>query len=141
MSTQNYHNTIKSQMDLFKNAQSQLIIDICMELGCPEKTEQLTEKYIDKKIKLKKYKDKNAPKSASTAYQFFCNEQRPIIKTKNPDIEFKDIMKELSKGWKSVIDNGNIEKYQKLSDLDKERYSQEFETYKSELFSSTLSNT
>jgi hypothetical protein len=138
MSTKNYHNTVRSLMEIFKTSQEQLIVNICMELGCPEKCEGMTEKFIDKNIKMKKFKDKNAPKNVCTGYQFFCNETRIILKKENPAITFKELMQSLSKAWNS-IDPETKKKYILMSEKDKERYTLEYEKYKSSLFSSTVS--
>ena len=139
MATETYHNGIHSLMDVFKNAQSQLIVNICMELGQPEKSEGLISKFIDSKIKLKKFKDKNAPKNPSTGYQLFCNERRKILKEKNKDISFRDLMQTLSADWKAISQEEK-DKYLALSEKDKERFVEENEKYKMALFSSTLSN-
>jgi hypothetical protein len=137
MATETYHNGIRSLMEIFKNSQSQLIVNICMELGCPDKSEELILKFVDKKIKLKKFKDKNAPKGASTGYQIFCNERRQVIKQEKPDISFRDLMQRLSKEWKET---DNKSAYLQKSEEDKERFMIENEKYKTELYSSTLSN-
>jgi hypothetical protein len=139
MATETYHNGIRSLMEIFKNSQSQLIVNVCMELGQPEKSEALIAKFIDSKIKLKKFKDKNAPKGPSTGYQIFCNEQRKLIKEKTKDISFRDLMQTLSKEWKKITEEEK-EVYLALAEKDKERFTEENEKYKTALYSSTLSN-
>ena len=137
MATESYHNGVRSLMDIMKNSQSHLIINICMELGCPEKSEELITKFIDTKIKLKKFKDKNAPKGVSTGYQIFCNKYRQVIKTENPDISFRDLMQRLSKEWKETPDKLL---YLQKSEEDKERFYNENEVYKTALYGATVSN-
>mmetsp|Transcript_18496 Transcript_18496/g.26118 ORF Transcript_18496/g.26118 Transcript_18496/m.26118 type:complete len:953 (+) Transcript_18496:319-3177(+) len=75
-------------------------------------------------------KDPNAPKRPMTAYFFFSNEQRPLIKGKNPDIKFGDIAVQISKKFKT-LSNEEKEKYNKLASKDKERYKNEMASYKS----------
>jgi hypothetical protein len=76
----------------------------------------------------KKVKDPNAPKRSKTSYIFFCLEHRDHIKKNNPDISAKDIIKELGTMWRNTPDDKK-QKYLKMAENDKERYSGELSDY------------
>jgi hypothetical protein len=77
----------------------------------------------------KKKKDPNAPKHPTSAYLFFCLENRASIKTKMPtDVTQKDLLTEVGRQWKEIPDKKK-EKYSKLASNDKERYAKEMEAY------------
>ena len=96
-----------------------------------EKNKEFT-KLIDaseKKEKNKK-KDENAPKGARTSYIFFCMEERPKIKKENPDIDSKDVIRELAKRWNKVKDDEELLKhYSSMADADRKRASEEKKEY------------
>jgi structure-specific recognition protein 1 len=79
--------------------------------------------------KVKKVKDKNAPRGSLTAYNFFCNEQRQVIKDEHPDFSFSDISIECGARWKALSEEKKIP-FQKLADGDKIRYKTEMNAYK-----------
>jgi len=78
-----------------------------------------------KKKAASKKKDSDAPKKNKSAYMFFCDEQRPIIKEENPDIKSKEIMSVLAERW-NVLKNGDdtdeLQRYFDMASRDKERY-------------------
>lgn len=79
--------------------------------------------------KTKKKKDPNAPKRNSTAYIFFCTENRATIKTKMPEnTPQAELLKEVGAQWKA-LDEKKKEKYVKMADTDKIRYTKEMESY------------
>jgi hypothetical protein len=59
-----------------------------------------------------------------TAYMFFSKEQRPLLKAANPELGFGAIGKLVGENWRNLADNKKG-KYQKQTDLDKERYERE----------------
>lgn len=74
------------------------------------------------KIRKRKRKRKEGePKRANTAYIFFTIENRPKVKSENPDMKTTEIMKELGKQWKALGDNKKG-KYQEMAKKDTERY-------------------
>ena len=73
-------------------------------------------------------KDPNAPKRGKSGYIFFCIENREKIKKSNPDMSAKDIIKELGAVWRSISPDKK-EKYNKMSENDKQRYSGEISEY------------
>ena len=72
----------------------------------------------------------NMPKKYTSSYLYFCSENRDIIKEElskklgqNPKCSV--ITKELGFRWNELKQTGNIEKYEKLAELDKQRYLKE----------------
>jgi hypothetical protein len=84
-----------------------------------------------KKVSRKSKKDKNKPKRGSSAYIIFCGEERGNVIMDNPEMSAKEIVKELGARWtKLKLDNEDeITRLNGLSEIDKERYRTEMETY------------
>ena len=59
-----------------------------------------------KKRTTRKKKDPNAPKRALSAYMFFANENRDIVRSENPDITFGQVGKKLGEKWKALTPEG-----------------------------------
>jgi len=78
---------------------------------------------------VKKVKDPNAPKRGKSSYIFFCVENREKVKTAHPDMEAKDIIKELGRVWRTETSAKDKERYTKMSVEDKERYEEESKDY------------
>ncbi len=87
------------------------------------------EKEKDKKTKKGK-KPKDAPKSARSAYIFFSQDMRPVVKEENPEMKSTEIMTELGKRWKEFKDSDDAKKYIDMAQEDKERYNEEMKAYK-----------
>ena len=86
---------------------------------------------VDEKENTKKgKKPKDAPKSARSAYIFFSQDMRPIVKEENPEMKSKEIMTELGKRWKEFKDSDDAKKYIDMAQEDKERYNEEMKAYK-----------
>ena len=73
-------------------------------------------------------KDPNAPKRALSAYMFFANENRDIIKAENPDVSFGQVGKLLGEKWKALSPEER-EPYEAKAKADKRRYESEKELY------------
>jgi hypothetical protein len=81
------------------------------------------------KSKTKKVKDPNAPKKASTAYIFFCTENRALIKSTMPEQTTQTVLlTEVGRQWKELTEQKK-EKYVTMSNTDKERYAKEMVKY------------
>ena len=76
----------------------------------------------DKKDK----KDKSAPKKPKTSYIFFCQKIRSEIKEENPEINTREIMREMGRRWKDLEDKSE---FITLSEEDKVRYEEEIKNY------------
>ena len=74
-------------------------------------------------------RDPNKPKRAGAPYLFFCKEKRAELKKSDPAMKAPDVLKECGKAWQKVK-TGDISKWQKLADTDKERYTREMGKYK-----------
>tara|TARA_B100000674_G_C37931150_1_gene958048 strand:- start:265 stop:591 length:327 start_codon:yes stop_codon:yes gene_type:complete len=101
-----------------------------MELGQPEKINELQEKLLGPKMKIKARKDPNLPKRAKSGFMFYCDEHRPKFiekyKKANKKVIISDVAKELGKSWKKLKSRV---KYDKLAAKDKERYAEEMSDY------------
>ncbi|KAJ1815427.1 Non-histone chromosomal protein 6 [Coemansia sp. RSA 2599] len=75
---------------------------------------------VAKKAKRAK-KDPNAPKRALSAYMFFSQAKRQVVKDENPNASFGNIGKLLGDMWKSMSDKEKAP-YVKQADEDKKRY-------------------
>uniref|UniRef100_A0A7S4MAW3 HMG box domain-containing protein n=1 Tax=Odontella aurita TaxID=265563 RepID=A0A7S4MAW3_9STRA len=76
----------------------------------------------------KNKKDPNAPKRASSAYIFFTQEQRSVVKKENPTLSFGELSKMVSAEFKALSAEARA-KYDNLSARDKERYAREMKDY------------
>ncbi|CAB4256639.1 similar to Saccharomyces cerevisiae YBR089C-A NHP6B High- mobility group (HMG) protein that binds to and remodels nucleosomes [Maudiozyma barnettii] len=81
-----------------------------------------------KKRTTRKKKDPNAPKRALSAYMFFANENRDIVRSENPDVTFGQIGRLLGERWKALTPEGKIP-YEAKAAADKKRYESEKELY------------
>ncbi len=90
-------------------------------------TEIETESSKTKKIK--KIKDKDAPKGVKTAYMFYASDNRASVKESNPDMKGPAISKQLGLNWKSESDEIK-NKYKQLEEEDKIRFNNEISEYK-----------
>ena len=74
----------------------------------------------------RKAKDPNAPKRALSAYMYFANENRDIVRSENPEISFGQMGKLLGERWKSLNEEDKLP-YENKAKIDKERYYNEKE--------------
>lgn len=81
-----------------------------------------------KKRITRRKKDPNAPKRALSAYMYFANENRDLIRSENPDVSFGQIGKLLGERWKALDDQDKIP-YEDKARADKKRYESEKELY------------
>jgi hypothetical protein len=82
-----------------------------------------------KTVPIKKEKDPNAPKRGKSSYIYFCVEKREDIKNSNPDMDAKDIIKELGRVWRENVSDLDKARYIKMSESDKDRYDNEMKNY------------
>ena len=89
-------------------------------------------KNLTKIKKVAKVKDPNAPKKNNNIFILYCNENRDIVKTENPDMKSTEITTHLGKMWNEVKEKAGPEykKYEKLAKKEKERYESEMVGYK-----------
>lgn len=75
----------------------------------------------EKRKTTRKKKDPNAPKRSLSAYMFFANDNRDIVRAENPGITFGQVGKLLGEKWKELTDEDKVP-YQTKADADKKRY-------------------
>ncbi|ODV74321.1 non-histone chromosomal protein 6 [Cyberlindnera jadinii NRRL Y-1542] len=79
----------------------------------------------------RKKKDPNAPKRSLSAYMFFANENRDIVRAENPGISFGGVGKLLGEKWKALTPEGKVP-YEQKAEADKKRYEQEKANYQAQ---------
>ena len=77
-----FNNNTCGLNDLFYDSHAQLLRMVALELGAEDKLDYLQEKFLGKKMKIKKQKNPHAPKKAKTSYFFFCDEHRANLISK-----------------------------------------------------------
>lgn len=81
-------------------------------------------------------KKKNTPRHSKSAYLFFCEKYRPLVKSEHPDMSATDVTKELGKLWNELKNDKSrtkeLKTYQTKSQKDKERYLKEKEQMESQ---------
>ncbi|KAL0076442.1 non-histone chromosomal protein 6 [Phycomyces blakesleeanus] len=83
-----------------------------------------TSKVVDDGKKRRTKKDPSAPKRGLSAYMFFSQDQRHVVKENNPDASFGQIGKILGERWKKMTD-ADKKPYNQKAELDKKRYEDE----------------
>ncbi|CAR23688.1 HMG box domain-containing protein [Lachancea thermotolerans] len=81
-----------------------------------------------KKRTTRRKKDPNAPKRALSAYMFFANENRDIVRAENPGVTFGQVGRLLGDKWKALTDEEK-QPYEAKHAADKKRYESEKELY------------
>jgi len=82
------------------------------------------------KKKKKRVKLPGQPKGAKSAWLYFCEAERKVLKKEKSELKGKEIMPELAKRWKKLK---NKKKYEKLAKADKERYTEEMKEFKAKM--------
>lgn len=76
-----------------------------------------------KQAKTTKRASKKVPgvKGVTNSFMYFCNEQRPVVKSENPSMQAKEIVQELGRRWREI---GADEKarFKTMEEKDRERY-------------------
>ena len=81
----------------------------------------------ERKKSSRKKKDPDAPKRSLSAYMFFANENRDIVRAENPGISFGQVGKLLGEKWKAL--NSDKLPYENKAEADKKRYEKEKAEY------------
>ena len=130
-----FHNNSVALNNLWYESHKTLIMKMCVEFGASDRLNELTEKYLGKKLKLKVKKDENAPKRAKSAFFFFCEKHRPKLMNKyhkkGEKVNIGEVTKKLGAMWqKAKKKDGEIDAYVAMNKADRERYETEMEAYK-----------
>lgn len=81
-----------------------------------------------KPVSSKASKDPNAPKKALSNYILFCGENREAVKAENPNLEAKEVTRELGARWRALSDEEKAV-YSERATQDKVRYEAEMQGY------------
>jgi hypothetical protein len=95
-----------------------------MELGATDRIDELSQKYLGEKLKIKAPKDPNKPKRAKSAFMFFCEKYRPALiaeQKKTGKVKIGEIAKVLGANWKK-LKNNQKKPFDAQAAKDKERY-------------------
>ena len=129
MTSLDFHNNTVNINDLWYNSHKDIIEKVAIELGSVDKIDELSEKILGSKFKIKKHKDTNAPKKPKTGFMHFCDDFRPQVSKNNSNLKLGGIMKELGKIWSTYSDLEKEEYNIKYKAL-KIKYEEDLEEYK-----------
>ena len=79
-----------------------------------------------KTVKKSNKKTPTGPKRGLSSYIFFCQENRAVVKSDEPDFDAKEVTRELGRRWSALSDTDK-EPFIKLAEADKVRYEKEKE--------------
>ena len=128
MNNFNFHNDTVTINDLWYQSHRTLIEKIAIELDVIDKIEDLSNKFLGDKQKLKKLSDPSKPKRPKSAYLYFCDAKREKVKEENPNIKIGAMMKKLGALWKKATVDEKT-KFNEMHKKDKDRYEDEMEEY------------
>lgn len=127
-----FNNDTRDINNMWYESHKNLIATICVDLGVPEKSEELVKKYLGEKVKIKKLKDPNKPKRSKSCYLFFCDENRNEIiknlKKENDKIKIGEVQKILGSMW-NKLSIEDKKPYIEKGLIEKEIYKQKMEEY------------
>jgi len=86
----------------------------------------------EKKKRVKKTRPDGMPKKGSSGYIFFCKDRRASVKEDNPDMDSREITKELGRLWRVELTEEEKEPFIKQAEKDKLRYTDEKSKWDSE---------
>lgn len=128
MSALFFNNNTMDLNQLWYASHVKLLKQLTRELNIQERQDELIEKFIGDRIKIKKRKDPNLPKRPLSSFIFFCNEYRGKVRTEKPDLKMGGVMKELGKIW-AELDDKKKETFIKLAETAKGQYEEQLEQY------------
>jgi flagellar biosynthesis GTPase FlhF len=86
-----------------------------------------------KKLLLKnRVVDKNKPKRAKSAYLYFCDDYRQVVKDEMPHLDNRQVIGELGIRWHKMKEQNpkKIVEYEKKSEIDRDEYKKAMNNYK-----------
>ena len=136
MSCYMFHNNSATLNDLWYESHASVIRRVCIELNQTDKSNELLEKILGQKMKMKAQKDPNKPKRSKTAFLHFCDAKRGTLmdkyKKNKEKVNVGILAKQMGKMWKSLDDKTKT-KYVKLANKDKEEYNKKLAEYNESL--------
>lgn len=94
-----YTQQAAADRELYK---TQNVSDAESNSGDENENNENNEKTGKNEKKQKKEKDPNAPKRPLSAYILFCNAKRSEIRSAHPDMDAKDVTREMGKMWREL---------------------------------------
>ena len=79
--------------------------------------------------KSRKKRDPNAPKPATSAYQFFMTAMHPVIKKEMPNLPPNEFFKAIAQRWKTLSEEDK-KAYSEKADLSKQQYLERLKAFK-----------
>ena len=139
MSDPLFHNNTVNINDVWFESHKSLLQQLCVELGHSDKIDEMSNKFLGTKLKMKAYKDPNKPKRAKSAYFYFCDDERPALiekyrkqskkgKLKKGETLMGVVAKELAAIWKKLDDKKKL-KYNKMAEAGKSQYEKDMAAY------------
>lgn len=127
-----FNNNTAALNELWYESHASILRMVCMELDATDKIEELTEKYLGEKLKVKAPKDPNKPKRGKSGFMFYCDKHRPKLIEKAREnggkVQIGKIAKILGEGWKKIKEKEKV-KFDALAKTDKDRYEKEIAEY------------
>tara|TARA_B110000483_G_C17665026_1_gene339553 strand:- start:58 stop:465 length:408 start_codon:yes stop_codon:yes gene_type:complete len=105
MTSLTFHNDTASINHLWYESHKNILANVCIQLGQSDKIEEMTNKLLGEKMKMKILKDPNKPKRPKSSYLFFCDKHRPALMKKmrkKGEVKLGDIAKKLGAAWKNI---------------------------------------
>jgi hypothetical protein len=130
-----FHSNTASLNDLWFESHHSILKMVCMELKATDRIDELTEKYLGQKLKIKAPKDPNKPKRAKTAFMYYCDKYRPeLIKEQRKSggkVNIGKIAKSLGASWGKLKESKNkkINGFIESANKDRERYEKDIAEY------------
>lgn len=125
-----FQNNTAQVNDIWYESHLLLLKKVCMELNSVDKIQELQDKFLGEKTKLKKRKDPNRPKRPKSSFMFFCDVERKKmiqkLRDSNKKVNIGEITKKLGLKWKELK---HKKEYEKLAKKDKERYATQKANY------------
>jgi len=131
-----FHNNTVALNDMWYESHASVIRRVCLELGQGDKSNDLLEKILGQKLKMKAQKDPNKPKRSKTAFLHFCDSKRQKLiqkyKKAGKKVNVGELAKKMGQMWGALSD-GDKSKYQSLAATDKEAYLKKLADYNESL--------
>lgn len=113
---------------MWHDSHIKLLKQITRELNVQDRQDELIDKFIGERLKIKKRRDPNKPKRPLSSFLYFCNDYRDTVRSDNPDLQMGGVMKELGKLWKDLDEENKI-KFIKMAEIAKSQYEEQLEQF------------
>lgn len=116
---------------------SQFVLDFLESNKNPNATEawksKKTQQSLLKTIKKQniKVKDSNKPRRGKSAFLYYCENNRSLLKDSNPEMSVKEIVSTLGANWQKLKKENldEVERFERMSIKDRDRYKSEMRSY------------